>query len=225
MNKETIIKDYQDYKKTYDSIEDKNSNAALQLMGAMNALEHLCPELKMSEDEKIKKAVLKAFKIFAEKQAYIGHCLDDIDWDKCIAWLENQGEQKPAWSEEDKMQLDAAIHLVSSTGHTETAKWLKSLKDRVLPQQKQEWSEEEQQTIKDAASFILSCVNTTETKEEEERLEELADKLQDLRPQSAWMPTPEQVDALQIAIENAEHEKEYSNQNALVSLMEDLKKL
>ncbi len=40
-----------------------------------------------------------------------------------------QPEQE--WSEEDKMQLDAAIHLVSSTGHIETANWLKGLKNRV----------------------------------------------------------------------------------------------
>ena len=38
--------------------------------------------------------VLKVFKLFAEKQSWVGHCLDDIDWDKCIAWLEKQGEQK-----------------------------------------------------------------------------------------------------------------------------------
>ena len=76
--------------------------------------------------------------------------------------------------------------------------WFKSLKDRVQP--KQGWSEEEQQIIKDAASFILSCVNTAETKKEEERLEELADKLQDLRPQSTWKPSEYQLNSLQVAI-------------------------
>ena len=45
-----------------------------------------------------------------------------------------------------------------------------------------EWSGEEQQIIEDAACVILDCVNTADTKEEEERLEELADKLQDLKP-------------------------------------------
>ena len=38
-------------------------------------------------------------------------------------------------------------------------------------QKKEYIYQEEQQIIKDAASFILSCVNTAETKKEEERLE------------------------------------------------------
>jgi hypothetical protein len=34
------------------------------------------------------------------------------------------------WSEEDKMQLDAAINIVANSGHTCTSDWLKSIKDR-----------------------------------------------------------------------------------------------
>lgn len=425
MNKETIIKDYQDYKKTYDSIEDKNSNAALQLMGAMNALEHLCPELKMSESEKIKKQIIgfityskindetkknwvswlenktkpaicnrnphkgdknnpydmsssdaekytskRGFdlpwmddEVFVDeryitqsvgnilrwadehpvnyednirsrkgywavidgKTDYIiestkegrrGECrwygintfkdehvwsisdakpgdvlvADDnilfifvsydcgdlfvacnyftkshklevqctkvlhiesvkpahkkqrdflfsklyeegYEWDAEHNQL-NKIEQNHVWNEEDKMQLDAAIHLVSSTGHTETAKWLKSLKDRVLSQPKQEWNKEGENNILFLTSIIEECFKDKEKITlygngvcDDFTKEDVIDRLKSLRPQSAWMPTPEQVDALQIAIENAEHEKEYSNQNALVSLMEDLKKL
>ena len=39
-------------------------------------------------------------------------------------------EQNHAWSEEDAMQLDAAINIVANSGHTCTSDWLKSLKDR-----------------------------------------------------------------------------------------------
>jgi hypothetical protein len=103
-----------------------------------------------------------------------------------------EAEKQPTWSEEDKTFITAIIAALSLFAKEKDAEgyfdmeitWLKSLKDRIQPRPKQEWSEEEQQIIKDAASFILACVNTAETKEEEERLEKLADKLQDLRPRN-----------------------------------------
>ena len=57
-------------------------------------------------------------------------------------------KQKPTeWNEEDKMQLDAAIHLVNSTGHIETTNWLKTLKDRVQSQPKSEWNVEDEKIL------------------------------------------------------------------------------
>jgi hypothetical protein len=80
------------------------------IMFSQSLKEEMFSELAESEDENTRKAVLKAFKIFAEKQAYVGHCLDDIDWDKCIAWIEKQGEQKPAeWHREDEQNLNACL--------------------------------------------------------------------------------------------------------------------
>jgi len=51
-------------------------------------LERIFPELKESEDEKIRKEILH----FIKKRDRSG-C--DYDYDKWIAWLEKQGEQKP----------------------------------------------------------------------------------------------------------------------------------
>ena len=46
--------------------------------------------------------------------------------------FEKQGGQKPAeWSEEDNLQLQAAIDVCKSSGHTTTSDWLKSLKERM----------------------------------------------------------------------------------------------
>lgn len=73
----------------------------------------------------------------------------------CGTKIENQSGQKSAeWSEEDKMQLDAAIHLVSSTGHIETMNWLKALKDKVQPQLQQGWSEEDELNLSEALHHI-----------------------------------------------------------------------
>lgn len=119
-----------------------------------------------NEDEKVRNKLIEFFKGYYPDKEWWGNITqrDILAWlekygekakyhdicDKCVrqptcqsdCFLQ-QGEQKSFWSEEDKMQLDAAIHLVSSTGHIETANWLKDLKDRVQPQPKQQWSEED----------------------------------------------------------------------------------
>lgn len=143
-----------------------------------------------------------------------------------------ENEQKTTgWSEEDNIMKQHCHQMLAllRPNSSELTKdiidnchhWLKSIKDRVQP--KQEWSEEEQQTIKDAASFILSCVNIVESKEEEKRLEELADKLQDLRPQSHWKPSDEQITWLYRAADDAS--KDSRMKQILNELLSDLKKL
>jgi len=55
---------------------------------------------------------------------------------------------KPAWSEEDRNMLKRAIYMMEQLDMTQSwddvYNWLKYLKDRVLPQSKQEWSEEDE---------------------------------------------------------------------------------
>ena len=66
-----------------------------------------------------------------------------------------KGEQNPAWSEEDEKMFKYALDMIEwYSGKNESksravSDFLKSLKDRVLPQPKQEWSEEDKQIIKD----------------------------------------------------------------------------
>ena len=150
-----------------------------------------------------------------EKDSCISPC--------CVKLVEEQGEQKPVgfnigdeitvngqvcrvvavdkstWSEEDEKMLVGCVQAMctpdaySLNDRINFEYWLKSLKDRVQPRPKKEWSEEEHQIIEDAASVILDCVNTVETKKEEERLEELVDKLQNLKPYSQWKPSDEQM--------------------------------
>lgn len=70
------------------------------------------------------------------------------------------GNQKQEWSEEDECQLQNAIDALEFLGKRKeyrsqsgydaalsAANWLKSLKDRVQPQPKQEWSEEDEQNL------------------------------------------------------------------------------
>ena len=126
-------------------------------------------------------------------------------YSELINWLKSlkdrvQPQPRQEWSEEDEKYIASIIKMVehcsfsSISGITKAAAvaWLKS--PRPQKQWKSaNWSEEEQQIIEDAACCILDCVNTAETKKEEERLEKLADKLQDLRLQKQWKPTKEQL--------------------------------
>lgn len=111
-----------------------------------------------------------------------------------------KGEKKSSWSEEDEMQLDAAIHLVSNTGHIETTNWLKDIKNRVQLQPRQEYD--------DMAYEMARAV--------------LYDKLKDsLSPQSQWRPSDKQLDSLYDVLNPCDG----FNREVLESLYQDLKKL
>ena len=112
-------------------------------------LEQIFPDIEESEDKKIKEEIVNYFQCQSRDEPCRKHIHD-----KWIAWLEKQGEQKTAWSEEDEEMCQETIDwfekkcfpyaLENENPARESIKWLKSLKNRVLPQPKQEWSEEEQ---------------------------------------------------------------------------------
>ena len=119
-------------------------------------IEEIFPELKESEDERIKRNIIAALK---------GEGYYDCDLtNECIAWLEKQGEkpqgksaleaskekkidnankveQSSAWSEEDDYNVQCLVAKVTSDiqngnvgRNQELIDWLKSIKDRVQPQ-------------------------------------------------------------------------------------------
>ena len=100
--------------KAYDEAIEKlrnlhdNYDTVSTLIDIKEELEHIFPELRESEDEKIRGTLLSVFKEAAER---IG---DNREWDSgitymsVVAWLEKQG-QKPAWTEEDSMIQNGII--------------------------------------------------------------------------------------------------------------------
>ena len=87
----------------------------------------------ISEDEKIRKDIIA----FIKKRDRSG-C--DYDYDKWIAWLEKQGEQKPAaWSDEDEHRIEDTIYFLDTAKKHYACTieldacidWLKSLKNRI----------------------------------------------------------------------------------------------
>ena len=98
-------------------------------------LEELFPELVESEDEKIRRALMK----FIEKIPYERLENDGVSVKDALAWLEKQGEQKPDWSIKEKLMLNDIIETTERSNifmedyQRELVDWLKSLKQRIAP--------------------------------------------------------------------------------------------
>ena len=110
--------------------------------------------------------------------------------------------------------------------------FLESLKDRVQPQSKQEWSEKDENIIRDIIRFLDKLISYYRNKENDSEMvkhalisaiEKKKDWLKSLRPQSHWKPSDEQIECLSDAI------KHYNSlgypATKLKELLEDLKKL
>ena len=96
--------------------------------------ESIFPELKESEDEKIRKALVGFHKSTID--------VDGIKGEEIVAWLEKQGEQKPIWSKEDEIGFNDTFWAIQQArtiakdendmGNLWYAEdWLKSLKERL----------------------------------------------------------------------------------------------
>ena len=128
-------------------------------------LERIFPELAdESEDERIRKVLVEIVKC-NERSGYT--LLNNVSTSSMLAWLEKQGERKYNWNEEDEHRIELLKALCedkflesvpNSTMYEEmrtTIDWLKSLKNRVLPQPKQEWSEDDKEHMASILTTLL----------------------------------------------------------------------
>lgn len=70
--------------------------ASEPMSGCNVIIETIFPELKESEDEKIRKALIRYFTL-SDEHAYNEAC--GVSYRDIVAWLEKQGEQKPTDNE------------------------------------------------------------------------------------------------------------------------------
>lgn len=114
----------------------------------------------------------------------INHC-HEIKFDEQDDWeLVEQKEQKSAeWSEEDKTIIDCAVEVVEKAGLPSLAASLKSL----CPQQKKEWSEDDERN-KNRAIFYTNYYQRTNGVTDGSK--ECINWLKSLRP--SWKPSDEQ---------------------------------
>ena len=77
-------------------------------------LESLFPELRESEDERIKSAAIEFVIQNKSFNYYLGVSKDDV-----VTWINRQGKQKPAaWSEEDKRKIDRIYSILRQASDT-----------------------------------------------------------------------------------------------------------
>ena len=130
-------------------------------------------------------------------------------------------EQNSAWSEEDDSMYNRIVSFIpqhlTAESYTACINWLKSLKDRMQPQPKQEWSEEDENMRGDLLGY-LNGFSVSETAKHQ-----MFDWLKSLRPQNRWKPSDEQMKALKHAFNDCSIA--FADMKILATLYEQLKAL
>lgn len=141
--------------------ENPGTNEALKVV-----LEETYPELKESEDEKIRKFIIDCIdelrRANADNAKFNGRCSE------AIAYLEKQKEQQPAeWSEEDELEHDYLCKLLRETWDKvdkgscvdDAITWLENLPERIYPHS---WKPSEEQVSILGKVFAGCELNTSE---------------------------------------------------------------
>lgn len=158
------------------------------------------------------------------------------EWDIEKKELKNI-EQTSTWSEEDEERIEFLIAMCddeqaecvnNSTMYrecTETKDWLKSLKDRVQPQLRQEWSKEDEKMFDKLYEilYIYGYSSHPEIDLSSNEAINLIYWLKSLKPQNHWKPSEEQMEALKKRTHGLHTSSE--TRKALESLIDDLKTL
>lgn len=235
---DTYEKKYKEAMKACKELSDAFDNETLT-----EELEKIFPELRESEDKRIKNIL---YCIIRDNEG-VRNMLEtnSLTVDKALNWLEKQGEQKPAevrttgyrhvedteqnsaWSEEDEKILDGVItnyesgYLPSVEKRDEIIEKLKSLKERIQPQSKQEWNYNDEIIIGTIIQEIEKIPSEKFIDNAKYRcLDWLRYRTKSLRPQNRWKPSDEQMHSLKQAINAFPYETDY-----LELLYEQLKKL
>ena len=143
-----------DYKEKYNKLVEavkvlQEANPSDE--GIQNWVNDNVPELRESENEKIRKELIHLVKKSHEQG---GYALHKYEADRMIAWLEKQGEQnpfdyenakivpkdfapKPIWGDKDDSMFQSCIGAVATNDYYKGEEkeqiydWLKSLKQRI----------------------------------------------------------------------------------------------
>ena len=111
----------------------------------------------------------------------------------------------------------------------DTINWLKSLKDRVQPQSKQEWNEEDESNFQGGIIDVIKENKHHATDYEHMIYYKLLTWFKSLKNRYVWKPSDEQIDALEHFVRSIGESGFASpyddNTRLLYSLLEQLKKL
>lgn len=167
-----------------------------------------------------------------------GYQTDDgiLDHKCAITAVDKLYKNSIAWIEKDKHWMQKAIDFMNHpdlikatpTLAKDTINWLKSLKDRVQPQSKQEWSEENESNFQG----IIDELKANKHHAPDSDLptyDRFLSWFKSLKERYVWKPSDEQIDALEHFIRSIGESGFASpyddNTRLLYSLLEQLKKL
>ena len=148
-----------DYEKVYKEALERARKSHDKANGFIKKewIENIFPELKESEDERIRKSLIDFVEQYGDN--YYGQ----IAKASAIAWLEKQGEQNFAWSDEDYNMIHCCTSAIwaadyySNEDKEKMENWLKSLK----PQPQWKPTEEQLHCFKCVIDFYKTKVDDT----------------------------------------------------------------
>lgn len=123
-----------DYEKAYKDALERARNIRFGNPNSATAnvvCEEIFPELCESKDERVKKAIIHIlYENYTDAAVVKGFEIAEI-----VAWLEKQGEQKPAWSEEDEKMVEQISNIIKTNYAgfywERMISWLKFIKERM----------------------------------------------------------------------------------------------
>lgn len=215
--------------KAYDEALERTSKLIDE--GCLNKMtgEFIFPELKESEDERIRKAIIEGLREM--KSSF--HTISSIKIDDAIAWLEKQGEQKPAeYNRETSTDLRDIVdneanaiweeestdgcHLVIDSFNMFYGICMQ-IAEAVVDYKKPAWGEE------DKARFE-SCIKLLQTSDGYDTIN--VKWLKSLKYRYTWKPSEEQMNTLEQWLKDNQYKGDARYCYPIFELLyQDLKKL
>lgn len=177
------------------------------------------PELTVSEDEKIRKFLIK----WIQDNYY--HGTTEIPTKTLIAWLEKQGKEDSSiqqayeWGYTEGKRIERK-HWVEKQKFSEDYNSIDPQFGKLIEQNPAEWSEEDENTIKVLMNIIRKSEIIDSIIYTDSLKEKLYDFLNPLKERYTWKPSDEQMGVIEAVINNRSFQRRH-----LDSLYEQLKKL
>ena len=224
------------HKDTIVKLQEMVNSGKITVETARGICADFVPE---GEDERIKKELLKHLKEGADGYEPAGGSEDYKRW---LDWFEKQmgangndeeipnSKQKSTWGKEDDYAIERLFCLLDNEQDNypqqscsfqeiqEIKERIKSLRERVLPQPKQKWSEEDEEMLDTVIEDIIRLAGPKVCYHKD------VEWLKSLKDRYTWKPSELQIEALAIAIRCGIKLGTWEEE-ALKDLIEQLKKL
>lgn len=195
-----------DYEKAYKEARERaKAFLGKGFRGEDLLVECVFPELKESEDERIRENIISWLKNIE------GQTIPINEYNSALAWLEKQGEQKeqqPAeWSEDIKNWKNIVYYVLKEWNGIgqyldnpeldEIAKELQKRYGYVSHIDTSKWSEEDERDIQEASEYLREYANNyVQGGNSKLYVQSLADRIDSLRPQPHWKPSKQQMESI-----------------------------